>query len=443
MIGVKIAVILITSFFSASVTALSRDDILSGLTSPSTPHSISDRLENDHAHDSQSVPMTPVRVSHRNMKPQFRGRIYRPRPVSLIESKADYLLSVQIQTHLQMKRFQKGHVSQPHPIARRIQSCRMGPIRMTLYIAIIHVYMKQATALILLLAILLPIAGCLSGAGDRPECSSQSDGGLNSSSMASGGTVVMMAVRSDQISTSSPEAKEWFLKGLYHNTQSDRFEEAMTCFNNSLEIDPDFAEAWCAKGVSLHNLKRYDEALDCYDSAIALDTDNAAVWSLKGTTFTNRGMYDAAEECYQKAALLDSSYDTGTSGARRISPIMVSNNGHVPVSPGRSVMGISVKVDEISTSSPEAKELFIQGLYYTNQNNQFDKALECLNKSLEIDPAFIEAWYVKGVALHNLKRYDEAQYCFDTALTLDPFNISTWFLKGMVFFDKIRQEISW
>ncbi len=120
-----------------------------------------------------------------------------------------------------------------------------------------------------------------------------------------------------------------------------------------------------------------------------------------------------------------------------VNPGTASNSTHIFASPGRSVMGISVRADEIMTSSPEARELFIQGLYSVNNCNRFEEALECLNKSLEIDPAFTEAWYVKGVALHNLGRYLDAQYCFDRAIALEPFNISIWSLKGVTIFDAI------
>lgn len=122
-------------------------------------------------------------------------------------------------------------------------------------------------------------------------------------------------------------------------------------------------------------------------------------------------------------------------------PPGIPNNSHVHISPGRSVIGISVKADEISTTSPAAKELFVQGLYYLNHYNRFDEALFCLNESLEIDPAFAEAWSAKGVALYNLQRYDKAQACFDRALALEPFNPSIWLLKGVTFFEKIRHSI--
>ncbi len=299
--------------------------------------------------------------------------------------------------------------------------------------------MKQATALIILLALMIPMAGCLSGAGNSSEYTSLPDGDLNASSMTSGGMGVIMAVRADEITTSSPEAKEWFMRGLDYNAHYNQFEKALACFNNSLEIDPAFSEVWSAKGVALHNLKRYDEALDCYDRAIELDPENAAaIWALKGTTCNDLGMPEDAAECYRKAVIPDPRYGMDTYNNTPISSGRVLNNSHIPVSPEKSVMGISVKADEISTSSPEAKEWFIQGLYYTNHYNQFEEALDHLNKSLEIDQAFVEAWYVKGVALHNLQRYNEAQYCFDRALALDPFDISVWFLKAMTFYDMVR-----
>jgi tetratricopeptide (TPR) repeat protein len=119
----------------------------------------------------------------------------------------------------------------------------------------------------------------------------------------------------------------------------------------------------------------------------------------------------------------------------------VPNDTHVNVSPGRSVIGISVKADEISTSSTDAKELFIQGLSHISQYNRFEEALECLNTSLEIDPEFTEAWCARGVALYNLQRYEEAQYSFDRALVLEPFNISVWFLKSITFYDMVRHSI--
>ena len=83
-------------------------------------------------------------------------------------------------------------------------------------------------------------------------------------------------------------------------------------------------------------------------------------------------------------------------------------------------MAIAFKIDEISTSSPEAKDMFIKGLTYSTQYAQYNESLSYFDAALVIDPGFIEAWVAKGVALHNLKRYDEAIKNYDKALAINP-----------------------
>jgi len=50
----------------------------------------------------------------------------------------------------------------------------------------------------------------------------------------------------------------------------------------------------------------------------------------------------------------------------------------------------------------------------------YDEALICFEKALELDPKFVNAWNGKGGALYKLGNYDEALICFEKALELDP-----------------------
>ena len=95
------------------------------------------------------------------------------------------------------------------------------------------------------------------------------------------GRSIALAVNTDGISTNSPEAREWFIKGLTASTQYARYNESLDYFDQALRIDQDFSEAWYAKGVALHNMMRYDEAIQCYTRALAIDPGNAVVVSLK------------------------------------------------------------------------------------------------------------------------------------------------------------------
>ena len=62
----------------------------------------------------------------------------------------------------------------------------------------------------------------------------------------------------------------------------------------------------------------------------------------------------------------------------------------------------------------------LRGNYYNNAFNQYDKALQSYNRSLELDPEYGYGWFSKGVTLQNMQHYDEAKVCFEKALLYDP-----------------------
>lgn len=77
--------------------------------------------------------------------------------------------------------------------------------------------------------------------------------------------------------------------------------------------------------------------------------------------------------------------------------------------------------DGMVESDPEnATAWWIRAMYYNNNFNQYEKALESVNKSLELDPEFAHAWYVKGYILLNSGDKDGATVCFDNAVKYDP-----------------------
>ncbi|HPS21842.1 MAG TPA: tetratricopeptide repeat protein [Methanoregulaceae archaeon] len=113
---------------------------------------------------------------------------------------------------------------------------------------------------------------------------------------------------------------------------------------------------------------------------------------------------------------------------------------HAPLPPpdspawssGNRVIAMAVSIDEISTTSLEAKELLLKGLGIASRNNEFETAIGYYDQALAIDPSFSEAWMAKGVALHNLGSYAEAVDCIDRALAIDPSNPAAWSLKGNI-----------
>lgn len=152
------------------------------------------------------------------------------------------------------------------------------------------------------------IAGCISPTTNSPPMTGPSPPNPGDPSAQYGGSALAIAFRADEISTTSPEAREHFIKGLTYSTQYARYNDSLAFFDAALSIDRNFSEAWIAKGVALHNMKRYDEAIKNYDRALEINPRDAGTWSVKAITLRDWGKLEEAAECNRQAAELDPGY---------------------------------------------------------------------------------------------------------------------------------------
>ncbi len=168
------------------------------------------------------------------------------------------------------------------------------------------------TVIIILFVVSCFICGCISTTTRSPPLSGPPPVIPGGPVTDYGGSAIAISFKTDEISTSSPEAKELFIRGLTNLTQYGRYNESLTYFDAALAIDPDFTEAWIAEGVALHNLKRYDAAIACYNKSLEiLGSPDAGTWHLKGMAFRDWGRNEEAAECNRRAAELDPRYGNG------------------------------------------------------------------------------------------------------------------------------------
>ena len=71
------------------------------------------------------------------------------------------------------------------------------------------------------------------------------------------------------------------------------------------------------------------------------------------------------------------------------------------------------------------------GIWYSRgqvfcTTKEFDKAIACYDKALELSPDDPIVWRRRGFALLKAGRYGEAAASFDQALTIDPGDATTW-----------------
>ncbi|MCA9841002.1 MAG: tetratricopeptide repeat protein [Cyanobacteria bacterium HKST-UBA03] len=80
----------------------------------------------------------------------------------------------------------------------------------------------------------------------------------------------------------------------------------------------------------------------------------------------------------------------------------------------------------------ETQEAFKEGLKAFNAQ-QYDTALTHFNKSIELDPKFVDGYYNKAVVHYQLKQFDDAIKSFNKVLELAPDDYSARYNLGLVY----------
>ena len=120
-----------------------------------------------------------------------------------------------------------------------------------------------------------------------------------------GGGVVPAPARMSAPGGNGAEASQSHVSLLLAKGQSllslDKASEALACYDEILQLEPNHPEALVKKGLALEQLRQVDDALICYDRAIAADGSLTIAYLQKGGLFNRLERYEEALQCYEQA----------------------------------------------------------------------------------------------------------------------------------------------
>ena len=105
-----------------------------------------------------------------------------------------------------------------------------------------------------------------------------------------------------QVATSAID----FYRQGYDLWSQGKFAEALAAYDKSIQLNPNYADAYAGRASCLNGLNRYSEALAAIDRAIQLNADNTYSWSIRGFALENLGRYGEALKSYDTAIQLRS-----------------------------------------------------------------------------------------------------------------------------------------
>ena len=183
-----------------------------------------------------------------------------------------------------------------------------------------------------------------------------------------------------------------------------QYEEALMAFDQAISIDEQNVAAWIGKGSALNLLGNYSDALEAFNKTIEIAPYDARAWVGKGLAFGNLNKTDESLESYNKAIELYPEYAIVWNDRAWL----LLTLGDYEEAVNDADWGIRLLNRDLA-STLDTKGVALVGL------GEYEQALECFDRAIELEPLIAEIWFHKGDALMGLGRDDDAEAAYATA----------------------------
>ena len=92
--------------------------------------------------------------------------------------------------------------------------------------------------------------------------------------------------------------------------RTEKFQEAINCYDKVTELDGNESHVWFHKGLAWNNLHKYQDAIDCFDKAAELgESGEWQLWDSKSYSLYALDRHQDALDCIDKSIEMDGADD--------------------------------------------------------------------------------------------------------------------------------------
>jgi len=195
-------------------------------------------------------------------------------------------------------------------------------------------------------------------------------------------------------------------------------EEALACFEQCLQFDPNDATIFGNYALALLDIGRFNQALEHLEKSLSIDPSSLAMMRNKGLVLRKMGRIDDAIILYKQ--ILENDPDD---------LMTMVNLGTAFLSVGRCQEAILLYTHGLRIDVRNfALWANLGNAYRTTQ--QYEDALQCCEMSLAINPQDSVSWDCQAEVLVRLHRKDEALLAWSRAIECAPEDAWLWMKKG-------------
>ncbi|MEM9922489.1 MAG: tetratricopeptide repeat protein [Cyanobacteria bacterium P01_D01_bin.50] len=230
------------------------------------------------------------------------------------------------------------------------------------------------------------------------------------------------------------------------------YQKALSAYDTAIQIEPGYQDSWSGRGFVLNKLQRYQEAIASFDKALKLESASPRVWNARGEALSNLKRYDEAIKSYDKAVELQPEYHQAwynkawaLYSLKRYQDALSTYGKVIELKPsnekawynsGNALVKLNRDRDAFKAYSRavQYKPNFYQA--WLSRGNvsitlrRYSEAIESFKEVLKYQPKNFDALYSQGWALHKIQRYEEAVASYDKAIAIRRNDYRVWYSRG-------------
>lgn len=229
-------------------------------------------------------------------------------------------------------------------------------------------------------------------------------------------------------------AKEYFKQGKAYWDKLE-IRKALESFTKAIEINPNYLDAWRERGLVYFLIKEFNNAVPDFDNALKIEPNNSKILYYRGLALTEIAIKTKDDENDRK---------TANGFAQRALADFSQAIEHNPSDfgdyngRGKLLLAFDFYKEAIAdfeksvSIKPNEVGYAYLGLakFYADEG----KGIEEVDKAISLNPAYAEAFYIRGTIDQSSKRYPEAIADFDRAIELNKYNEKYYNTRGMLYF---------
>jgi predicted O-linked N-acetylglucosamine transferase (SPINDLY family) len=208
--------------------------------------------------------------------------------------------------------------------------------------------------------------------------------------------------------------------------QSGRLPEAVACYQQVLQQQPENANAWHLLGVIAAQMGQHETAIERIKKAISLNSQSPSFYHNLGNAYQESGQLSQAIECYQKALELQADYvdaykNLGMAYKKQGLPEAMLNSGIAYQLKGEFELAIASYQEAIQFQPDCAVAHYNLGRVYKDRG-QLTQAIQCFDQAIQLNSNYIDAHLSKGFALLLLGDFHQGLLEYEWRFKTQQFN---------------------